>query len=397
MKYYPSKKESDLFYYYLANGERRWRIRYRYSEHGKQHEKSKSGFASEKEALRTLLELKAAQLNGIHRQLEPGSMTVDQWFDTWYQSNAHNWKVSTRNNRESAIRLYIKPSIGHIKLQKLDKATYQRLFIKPLYSTLKDGTIEQLHSIFKIGVNAAVEEDVLMKNRFKKVKIQNPETLEEDTLKYYTPEELDLFLSAAKEHAPFTPYLLFKCLAFSGARRGEMLGLTWRHIDFDNCTFRIVQTRDDKGVRSPKTKNSYRTISMDREVIEELKVYRTWCKRTMLEFGMRWTEESFVFISGYTGNPYSTTAIQSMMKTVQKLSGVPVLPPHALRHTHATLLMLNPEINVKAIAERLGNTVDMIYKVYGHILQKSTYETMLAFSDVMKQQKAAEKHAEKDA
>lgn len=56
---------------------------------------------------------------------------------------------------------------------------------------------------------------------------------------------------------------------------------------------------------------------------------------------------------------------------------------HGLRHTHATVL-LNRKANVKAIAERLGNTVDMIYTVYGHLLKDTENEVMNIFSDSLK-------------
>ncbi|MFK5708190.1 site-specific integrase [Lysinibacillus boronitolerans] len=53
---------------------------------------------------------------------------------------------------------------------------------------------------------------------------------------------------------------------------------------------------------------------------------------------------------------------------------------HGLRHTHATILM-NNIIPVKAIAERLGNTPEMIHTVYGHVLQELEAQTVSVFSE----------------
>jgi len=49
--------------------------------------------------------------------------------------------------------------------------------------------------------------------------------------------------------------------------------------------------------------------------------------------------------------------------------GEPKITFHGLRHTHATIL-LNSGQNVKAIAQRLGNTPAMIYEIYGHVMKE---------------------------
>lgn len=53
-----------------------------------------------------------------------------------------------------------------------------------------------------------------------------------------------------------------------------------------------------------------------------------------------------------------------------------------MRHTHATIL-LNNDFNVKAIADRLGNTVQMIYNVYGHVMKKTEKESVLVFNQAL--------------
>lgn len=68
------------------------------------------------------------------------------------------------------------------------------------------------------------------------------------------------------------------------------------------------------------------------------------------------------------------------MKLVIKASGIKEITVHGLRHTHATIL-LNRNANVKAIAERLGNTPDMIYRIYGHLTKDSSNALMSVFSD----------------
>ena len=388
VKLYKSLKEKEIFYYFNAKEEKLWMFRHKYYDAtGKRKEKKKSGFKTEKAAIKALLEVKAQTLRGEMKQIENDSLTIAQWLDTWYEMNCNKWKVTTRKQREIAIRLNIKPLLGHYKLQKLDRATYQKEYINALEREYKASSVRLLHNIFKIAINAAVEEELLPRNRFTKVSFTNSADHKEDSNEnFLTPVELNKLLQATKETENITNYSYLLTIAYTGIRRGEAGGLQWQNIDFDNNTITIERTRDNKGARPPKTKNSYRTILVDEMVMAQLKKYQTWCKQTMLAFGIRYSENSFVFISYQTGEPISDTGILYMLRRVHEAAGLldennkPKSTLHGLRHTHATIL-LNSGQNVKVIAERLGNTPAMIYEVYGHVLKELEEETVQIFSD----------------
>lgn len=71
---------------------------------------------------------------------------------------------------------------------------------------------------------------------------------------------------------------------------------------------------------------------------------------------------------------------QKMVDRITKRTLIPKITLHGLRHTHCTIL-LNQGLNVKVISERLGNTPDMIYKVYGHVLKEMEMESVALFSN----------------
>lgn len=383
--------KKEVTSYKNKNGESLWMYRHRYKDiNGEWREKKKMGFKTEKAAQRSLLEVKAALLEGAYMRVESDQITVGEWLDRWYEANKSIWKESTRIQREMAIRLQYKPLLGHYKLTQLDKSTYKRVFINSITKRYKIGTALLFHRIFKVAMNAAVEEEIIPRNRFTGIKLQGEDDaayeklhIDENTMNYYDQEQLDLLLQTAKETVQVTPYMLLLTIAYSGMRKGEAYGLQWKHLDFEKNLIAIMQTRDNKGTRSPKTKNSYRTIMMSKSVMDELLQYRKWCKETMLSYGLQWSPESFVFISYQNGEPYADNSLLYALRKVQKVSGLHRVTPHGLRHTHATLLMLNPKINVKTIADRLGNTVDMIHTIYGHVLQQMEVESMLAFDEIM--------------
>lgn len=382
MKLQKSDKDPELYYYFTAKGEKRWKYRHRYSDAlGNRKEKSKSSFKDEKTALRALLNVRVAILNGQSKQVENDKITVAEWFDRWFESNKDSWKESTQAIRERYIRIYFKPYLGKYILQKLDKSTYQTVFIKKIEKNLKFSTVKSIHNVFKIGINAAIEEEILDRNRFNKVKFSSAskETVEE-LKNYFSPAQLNQFLHAAK-YENITSYSCFLTLAYTGLRKGELCGLQWNNVDFKNKTITVQRTRDTMGSRSPKTKNSYRTFLIDDVLVSQLKMYQTWCKETMLRNGIKFNENQFVFIEKNC-DPLRYRSILSKFKRIARETNLPEhVTVHGLRHTHATILLNSELNNVVAIAERLGNTVDMIQTVYGHIMKDLERKTVNLFAE----------------
>ncbi|GEM01939.1 AP2-like DNA-binding integrase domain-containing protein [Halolactibacillus halophilus] len=384
MKLHKTRKDSELYYYYTKSNEKRWLYRHNYKDtNGKWKEKKKQGFKSEKEAYRSLLEIKAKTVNGQSREVKNSNLTVSQWFDMWYESHKSDWKVTSANQREMVIRLTIKPLLGHYKLQELDRTTYKRVFINELRKRYSPSTAKMHHIIFKIGINSAVEDEILHRNRFNKIPMED-KNLKADRLKgnFYNAEELNLLLDDAKKNENETVYTTLYVLGYTGLRRGELLGLHWNDIDFENRTLTVKRTRDKDGVRSPKTNNSYRTIPIDDQLTDHLRNYKTWCKKLKLSFGQKLKENDYVILSYQTCKPFAENSLFYGLRRCYERTGLHHVTIHGLRHTHATILM-NKGVNVKYVAERLGNTPAMILDIYGHTYKTLERDVANTFSDTM--------------
>ncbi|EOP82982.1 hypothetical protein IGM_05177 [Bacillus cereus HuB4-4] len=379
MKMHKSKKDNDLFYYFNTKDEKLWCYRHRYYDAlGKRREKYKQGFKNEKDAYRALLEIKASVLNGDTKQVENSNLTISEWLDIWFEAHKNDWKISSQIQRKNAIKYQMKPILGKYKLADLDKTTYKRVFINELLKKYEPSTVQLFHRLFKVAINAAVDDEIIPRNRFNKITIKNERT--DDN--FLTADELKKFLSSAKELENITNYTLLLLLAFTGLRKGESLGLKWENIDFENNTLTVERTRDNKGARTPKTQNSYRTILIDDTLIKQLKTYHIWCKETKLSFGTRLSDKDFIFISYQTGTPITDNAIKFSMDRLIKKTGYKRITPHGLRHTHATIL-ISQRIPVKVIADRLGNTPAMILDIYGHSFKQLEEETVESFSKAL--------------
>lgn len=383
VKLYKSNKEPEIYHYFNANGEKLWMYRHKYYDVlGKRKEKKKSGFKTEKEALRSLLEVKASLLSGQQKRVEHNQMTVSQWLDIWYETYNNSWEVTSRLQRKNAIEHQMKPLLGRYKLSELDRTTYVRVYINELLKEYKPSTVALFHRLFKIAVNAAVEDEIIPRNRFNKISIEQHDELDN----FLTPEELNIFLEVAKKHENITNYTFILLLAYTGLRKGEALGLKWKNINLKEKTVTVECTRDRHGERPPKTKNSYRTIPIDDILINQLSVYQKWCIETKFSYGMKLDKENdYVFISYQGGTPMGANTSKYLFERIYKQLKkdkikIKRITPHGLRHTHATIL-INMGIPPNTIADRLGNTVEMIYNVYSHSFKELEDKAVSAFSE----------------
>ncbi|MGG1675934.1 tyrosine-type recombinase/integrase [Neobacillus sp. NRS-1170] len=380
MKLLKTKKDKDLYYYFNTKGEKRWCYRYRYyDELGTRKEKYQQNFTSEKEAYKALLEVKTGIVNGNIKQVENSNLTVSEWLDIWFETHKNDWKITSQLQRKNAIKYQMKPLLGKYKLAELDKTTYKRVFINELMKKYEPSTVRLFHRLFKVAVNAAVDSEIIPRNRFIKITIKGSEDANDNFL---TAEELKVFLVAAKNLENITNYTMILLLAYTGVRRGEALGLKWNDVDFKGKTVTVNRTRDKKGVRTPKTKNSYRTIRIDDSLIHQLKLYLTWCKQTMLTFGKHLSDDDFIFISYQSGTPMGENTLKYCFDRIIKKTGLKTITPHGLRHTHATIL-IGQKQPVTVIAERLGNTPQMIWDTYGHNYKALEEESVNAFSEAL--------------
>lgn len=362
------KRDKDLYWYKDKAGKKKYAFRYRYKNNlGKYKEKSEQGFEDENSAYHALLNVKAAVASSDYSEVEMSNLTVSSWIDMYIDSKKKEWKPNTYTNRVLYADKHIKPLIGHFKLVKLDRVTYIRLFINPMLERLKPGTVRAIHDFFKQVVNAAIDVEILKRNRFTKIQIKDSETKAPNVL---TAAQLEHYLKTVKEIENETVVMTTLLLAHTGMRLGESYGLQWRDIDFEKQILSITKTRDKYGTRTPKTSNSIRTINLPNSIILELQKYKIYCKKLLLSHGMKLKEDSYVLISPNSARPYGSVVYRDGLIRVNKVTGLDV-KPHTFRHTFATIL-ISQGIDAVTVAKILGNTSEMVYKVYAHALENQT-------------------------
>ncbi|WP_051577834.1 site-specific integrase [Sporolactobacillus terrae] len=156
----------------------------------------------------------------------------------------------------------------------------------------------------------------------------------------------------------------------TGMRKGEVLGLRKRDIDFKSKQIHVNQSvyemQGGAFVCSPKTSYSKRTILFDETIEKYLKDQISKQGALKLLYGKKYNDNDLLFCYD-DGRPMRPTNINKFFNRIIKAAGVPKIRIHDMRHTHATQL-LELGVNPKIVSERLGHaSVKITLDLYSHV------------------------------
>ncbi|MNO32474.1 Transposase [compost metagenome] len=354
-----------------------YRIRYLDRKAGKYREKSKGGFDTKKAAqLAAAEEELAIDRNGF---AENGNETIKAYFDEWLEVyKKPNVKPITYSVQERNVRLNILPQWGNYRLKDITRSEYQK-WINGLRVKYSEGTVRRIHSIFSSAMNDAVHEfQILRDNPIQRIKI--PKQIDKtDELKYFTKEQLNSFLSAvkpvknAKYRHSIQYYVLFSLMARTGLRIGEALALTWDDLNAEQIMVNktlVYPLNSTPYLSTPKSKASLRQVTLDPATLRLLKKHRINQKEVVLRYENYKSSEGNLMFHQHDGRWLRTNIVREYFKKVCERAGMPVLSPHALRHTHAVHL-LEAGANIKYVSDRLGHaSVKITADTYLHVTKK---------------------------
>ena len=191
----------------------------------------------------------------------------------------------------------------------------------------------------------------------------------------------------ALEREPLKWRMLVHLMLVTGARRGEILGLKWENVDFDNSRIyicRSISYTPDRGVyeSTPKTASSKRYVSLPQETMQMLKQYRTWQSGEILRLGEYYRRQGFVF-SQDNGAPMHPDSVTTWLDRFSRRCSLPHITPHALRHTMTSLLIFNG-VDIVSTAKRLGHSqVSTTSDIYAHVIEQADKKNADILGDIL--------------
>lgn len=162
---------------------------------------------------------------------------------------------------------------------------------------------------------------------------------------------------------------------FAGLRIGELMGLTWENIDFENNAIDIVRASQyitGKGTfeKQPKNETSIRRISMPAPIMSILKEYRIWWLEQKIKCGDLWKNSDRLFVT-WDGQPMFIYTLTNWFPDFLKRHNLPKITPHGLRHTMASLLDAQG-METSKISKRLGHArISTTLDIYTHVFKKA--------------------------
>jgi integrase len=328
-----------------------------------------------------------AKLAELLHQIDKGSYVdatrltlVDHLRDWHAKSVAPLKRPETTRVYLSMIEKHIaKSTIATVPIQKL-RASDLEAFYATL--TLSASTVTVIHAVVGRALKMAVRDRLIVANPATAVE-HRPRVSKDHGLgareHCWSADEARRILAAAKEAGPQVS--AFAALAFdSGARKSELLGLTWAAIDLDAGTATIAQQLaprcGERPVFAPTKTGKSRTVTLGVETITRLRAHRKQQRELMLANGAAYQKFDLVFAKEAEDVQKPTAAlgqpcfalVTRHFRGVVKAAGVRPLKVHATRHTAATLL-LQAGVPVQVVAQRLGHAqVSMTLEVYAHAL-----------------------------
>lgn len=341
---------------------------------------------------------------------EPAEITVREYLERWLEFAKTTVRQKTYDLTEMTIRNHIIPEIGHLKLTQLKPAHLQALYMKKLEDGRCDGkegglstrSVRYVHQVLNRALKQAVKWELVTRNVAEAVDPPKEKQKERPT---WTAEQVAIFLDSCKTHRLYPLYLL---ALSTGMRRGEILGLRWKDIDWANSALYVqqtlVSTKDGLKLEPPKTEKSRRRVALSKGVLEVLKAHR---KKQMEDFfvlggpeaikEMVFTSEAGTLINPRNLNRNFKYLIKKANEDYkkqhqdQKEDVLPTIPFHGLRHTHATL-MLKAGAHTKVVSERLGHArTSITMDIYSHVLPDMQAEAAEQFDAILQLSKGEKK------
>ncbi|MED0983007.1 tyrosine-type recombinase/integrase [Bacillus paramycoides] len=349
---------------------------------GKRKQKSKSGFKTKKEAQNAAATMITELEKGIY--FDDQQLTVLDIWGKLKPIRKAELKITSYEKDMSLVRLYILPPFGYKKIKSIKPVMIQSYYAELKEQGLSNGTISNIHRCLRCFFKHAVEWEIIHDNIMNKVKKPREEQGE---MKTWSSEECNRFLQYLKRKN--NKYYMFFLLAiYTGMRRGELLALTWKDIDFENKRIvvnkSLVKTETGLSNASTKTKSSNRSISISPFVVQELLSYYTYKKKELFRWGIHLQEENYIFSGNALHDPLHPDAPHQFLKIHYERAGVPRIRIHDLRHTHATLMLQAGE-HPKIVQDRLGHSsIHMTLDKYSHVTQNMQQQAAENFESVLK-------------
>jgi integrase len=336
---------------------------------GTRRQMLRQGFSTKKAAQEALNDLIGANTRGT--VVTRSTISVKDYLADWLVTAKSKLRPSTHDSYTMSIDR-INAHLGRYQLQTLTPLQIERFYTEQLASGGRAGrplapkTVRNTHVVLRKALADAESLGLVPRNA---AAAARPPVPERRDLVTWSSEDLRTFLTAIENERLA---IGFQLLAATGMRRGEVLGLRWRDVDFDLGQIAVAHTITTAGretvIGPPKTPRSRRNIYIDQRTLAALREHRKLQREQRLAAGPAWDTSLDLVVCDELGRPVHPDSFSREFDQLVRKVDVPRVRMHDLRHTHATLA-LKAGVHPKVVSERLGHaTVGATLDLYSHVM-----------------------------
>ena len=321
-----------------------WYVKCYYQDYtGTKKQKLKRGFKLQREA-------KDWERSFLEKMQGTPDMTFKALYDLYIEDMSHRLRITSVEGKKNVFKNHILPYFQSKPVNAItpaDVRAWQNEIISKGYS---DAYLDRMQNMLTTILNYAVKYFNLPVNPCDKAGHMGKRTRSQ---KFWTVDEFNQIIATVTDPAAHTALMV---LFYSGMRFGELIALNLGDFDFNSNTINITKSLQHRAklgdiVTPPKTDNGIRCISMPPAIMQTVKSY------TDRIYGISDNDRVFTF---------TKSLISGNMKRGAASAKVQNIRIHDLRHSHVSLL-IEMGFSPHLIAERIGDTVQMVNNTYGHL------------------------------
>jgi integrase len=320
-----------------------------------------------------------------------GAGTTGELVERWFGLASLDWSPKTRENVRSWIDLYVIPQLGEVPLRRLSAVEIDRFYARLRTAgvsgrPLSPASVHRVHNVVHRALGQGVKWGLLARNvaddatppKRRPTRVRPP-SLEEARALIARAEELDPAFGA-----------FLRLAATTGARRGELLGVTWADVglDYDAADVvvrrAVIATSDGLVTKATKTDRE-RRVALAPATVATLRRLRAAVRSQALAIGIgaEGLEGAYVFAEPPWEVPWHPDSVSTHFARLRRSVGVSGVRLHDLRHLAATQ-MLSRGVDVRTVSGRLGHArPSMTLDVYGHFLPAADRDAARVMDDAL--------------
>lgn len=305
-----------------------------------------------------------AQTDGL--PVPNDKQTFGQFVVRWVETVTPTLRPKTASNYSQLLLSHAVPRIGRIPLTRLQPSDLVRVYEERRKSGAAPRSILHLHRVIYRCLRHAERWGDVVRNVA--ALVDAPKVVHTEMRALTADEARHLLQMVQGDRLE-----AFLVLALStGMRSGELLGLTWRAVDFDRGSVAVVASLQPspEGLRlmEVKTNRSRRVIDIEPRVVAALRRHRASQEMERRVAGVAWQESDLVFTSELGAPLDGRDLIRKWFRPLLSRSGLPPIRIHDLRHSYASIALARG-VHPKVVQEALGHsTIAVTLDLYSHVV-----------------------------